>query len=283
LEVLDAVKFAICNEIFEGWALEDAFREIAEAGYEGVEIAPYTLGGPPENLSPRRRDEIRRALDDHGLGVTGLHWLLAHTEGMHVASDDPDTIHRTLQRLTRLADLCADLGGQVLVFGSPQQRSTPMGMTPPEALARATEMWGRWAERAKQLDVAICLEALPPEETDQLTTTAEVIDVVRTIDSPALGMVLDVKSMSSEPTPIPQLIASAAPYLLYVQANDANRGGPGFGETDFVPILQALDAAGYRGPISVEALDQITDPVDVAVRSLAYLRAAAQRAGTADR
>jgi D-psicose/D-tagatose/L-ribulose 3-epimerase len=197
---------------------------------------------------------------------------------MHVASDDPDTISRTLERLNQLAELCADLGGRVLVFGSPQQRSTPAGMKPSEALARATETWSRWAQTAEQLGVTICLEALPTEETDQLTTTAQVIEVVRTIDNPALRMVLDVKSMSSEPTPIPELIASAAPYLSYVQANDANRGGPGFGETDFVPILQALDSAGYRGPISVEALDQINDPVDVAVRSLTYLRAAARQA-----
>ena len=37
------MKFAICNEIFQGWKLEDTFAYAARLGYAGVEIAPFTL------------------------------------------------------------------------------------------------------------------------------------------------------------------------------------------------------------------------------------------------
>jgi D-psicose/D-tagatose/L-ribulose 3-epimerase len=264
--------FAICNEIFEDRSLDDGLTAIADAGYQGVELAPFTLGAPPAELSARRREAIRSSAEDRGLVVTGMHWLLARTEGMHVSSAEPATIARTRQRLAELSRLCADLGGRVLVFGSPGQRSTPPGMPVAEARERAIETFRTWASVAEAHGVTICLEALPPDETDFMTTTAEVLDIVRAVDSPTVRLVLDVKSMSSEGRDIPSLIRSASAELAYVQANDANRGGPGFGNTDFVPILTALSEVGYDGVVSVEAFDVSSGPDDVAVRSLEYLR-----------
>jgi D-psicose/D-tagatose/L-ribulose 3-epimerase len=273
------VRFAICNEIFDDRSLEDGFTAIAEAGYTGVELAPFTLGGSPRELSSERRSAIRRAAGDRGLEVTGMHWLLARTEGMHVSSVDPATIERTRERLADLTRLCADLGGQVLVFGSPAQRSTPPGMPAAEARERAIETFQTWAEAAEADGVTICLEGLPPDETDFMTTTAEVLGIVREVASPAVRLVLDVKSMSSEGTDIPTVIRSASAELAYVQANDANRGGPGFGDTDLVPILRVLREVGYDGVISVEAFDVPSGADDVAVRSLQYLRDCAREAG----
>ena len=40
------MKFAICNEMFEGWKFEDICAAAGDAGYGGVELAPYTLGKP---------------------------------------------------------------------------------------------------------------------------------------------------------------------------------------------------------------------------------------------
>jgi D-psicose/D-tagatose/L-ribulose 3-epimerase len=266
------MRFAMCNELFDDRSLVDGFRAIAQAGYQAVELAPFTLGAPVEELGASERTEIRRSAARLGLEFTGLHWLLARTEGMHVAAADPAVRRRTLDHLNALTDLCADLGGRVLVFGSPGQRSTPAGMAVSEARARSIDLFRAWAAHAEQTGTTICLEALPPEETDFMTTTDEVIEIVRDVDSSAVRLVLDVKSMSSESAPIPDQIARAAPYLAYVQANDANRGGPGFGETDFVPIFRALAAVGYDGDVSVEAFDVATDVDDLAYKSLDYLR-----------
>jgi hypothetical protein len=118
------------------------------------------------------------------------------------------------------------------------------------------------------------------EETDQINTTAEAIAMVRAIDSPSVRIVLDVKSMSAEETPVPDLIALAAPYLADFQANDANRRGPGLGGTAFVPIVRALARAGYDGDVSVEALDRAPDPETVARTGLFLL--ARRRGGDTD-
>ncbi len=69
-----------------------------------------------------------------------------------------------------------------------------------------------------------------------------------------------------------QIIRSARDVLAHFHANDANRRGPGFGDTDFVPIAGALDEIGYRGFVSVEVFDFSPDPRTIASRSLEYLR-----------
>jgi D-psicose/D-tagatose/L-ribulose 3-epimerase len=273
------VRFAICNEIFEDRSVEDGFAAIADTGYEGVEIAPFTLGATPESLSSSDRTRIRSAAAAHSLEVTGLHWLLARTDGMHVSSAEPETAVRTRRRLAELTGLCADLGGRFLVFGSPAQRSTPAGMSREEARARAVDTFRDWAAHAERSGVTICLEGLPADETDFMNSTADVIEVVHAVNSPAVRLVLDVKSMSAESLPMPDLIRSAQGELAYVQVNDANRGGPGFGDTDLVPVLQTLREIGYDGFVSVEAFEFPTGREDVATRSLAYLRRSARLAG----
>ncbi len=275
------MRLAMCNEGFVHQPLAVAFDRIAEAGYTGVELAPYTLGVDPVQLTPAERQEIRAMAADRGLSVTGLHWLLARTTGMHISADDPATQRRTLRYLRGLTELCCDLGGEFLVFGSPGQRSTPPGMSVEAARGRGLQTLEAWASVAEQVGVTVCLEALPTEETDFMNTTAEVAGVVETLRSPALRMVLDVKSMSAEGTPIPELIELAAPHLAYVQANDANRRGPGFGDTDFVPIFRALGNIGYRGWVSVEAFDFSPGVEEMAMTSRRYLTSAAQKAGVA--
>lgn len=270
------MRWAICNEILEDRPLADAFAAFANAGYEALEIAPFTLA-PDAAPSELDAERVRRFAADQGLAILGMHWLLARTEGLHVA--DPARREQTLHRLRSLTRVCAAMGGSIMVFGSPAQRSTPPGMDPAEARSRALEVFGAWAETAHDAGVTVCLEALPRDETAFMTTTQEVIDVVRELDSPAVRLVLDVKSMADERKPMPELIHLAAPYVAHVQANDANRGGPGFGDTDFVPILSALHEIGYDGDISVEAFDYRPDPMTVVTGSIRTLQLAARAAG----
>ncbi len=106
------------------------FAVAAECGYTGIEFAPFTLGSDIRRISPSQRADIRRLAEDAGLEVVGLHWLLAKTEGLHLTSPDPATRRRTAEYLGELARLCRDLGGWVLVLGSPQQRNLLPGVSP---------------------------------------------------------------------------------------------------------------------------------------------------------
>ena len=121
-------KYAICNETFKDWPFQKAFALAAECGYTGIEIAPFTIADYVTRIPTTKRTEVRRQAEKVGLEVVGLHWILAKTHGFHVTSADAAVRGRTVQYLGELARFCADLGGKVLVFGSPKQRDLAPGM-----------------------------------------------------------------------------------------------------------------------------------------------------------
>ena len=47
------MKFAICNEMFHEveWEIEKQFEVAAETGFDGIEIAPFTLAGSVHEIT----------------------------------------------------------------------------------------------------------------------------------------------------------------------------------------------------------------------------------------
>jgi sugar phosphate isomerase/epimerase len=264
-------RYAFCNEGFEGWPLERVAAFVAEVGYQGLELAPFTLCQDVREVAPPERRAIRRTVESAGLEVVGLHWLLAQTEGLQLNDPDPSVREQTAHYLLALIDFCADLGGDVLVFGSPQQRSLRPGWPREAALTSAAEIFHRCGERALQRGVTFCLEPLTTLETDFMTTASEAAEMVRRVDHPGFQMMVDARAASYEGQPIPDIIRQVAPAIRHVHLNDPNRLGPGMGEVDFDPILGALHEVGYDGWLSVEPFDFTPGPECIARESLAYL------------
>jgi len=119
--------------------------------------------------------------------------------------------------------------------------------------------------------VKLCLEPLSPPEADFLNTAAEGVALLERINHPNFALHLDVKAMSTG-GPAPELIRRYAPQTRHFHANDPNRRGPGFGNTDFVPIFQALRDSKYNGWVSVEVFDYSPDPETIARESLRTMR-----------
>jgi sugar phosphate isomerase/epimerase len=272
------MRYAICNETFEGWDHERICRHVAGLGYQGLEIAPFTLGRLITDVSAVRRGELRRQAEEHGLTLLGLHWLLAKTEGLHLTAPDAAVRQKTADYLIALARCCADLGGELLVFGSPAQRRIPTGATRAQAVEYAVDTFRRAQDGFADHGVKLCLEPLAQPEADFLNTCDEALEVLDRLNHPNFALHLDVKAMSSEETPIPDLIRRHAGRTGHFHANDPNRRGPGFGEVDFVPIFRALHESGYTGWVSVEVFDYSPDPETIARESLRYMRECEARA-----
>jgi sugar phosphate isomerase/epimerase len=265
-------KFAICNEIFQGWTLKQAMAHAAATGYDAIEIAPFTLGRYVTDISAAERRQICDMASGAGIAICGIHWVLMHAEGMYLTHNDAGVRERTAKYLCDLVDFCGDLGGKIIVVGSPKQRNLLPGVAPAQAWDWATATFGDAVKRAEARGVTLCLEPLAPAETNFINTAAEAIHFVEQFKSANFKIILDVKAMCSESKPIPQIIRDSSPHFAHFHANDKNLKGPGFGEIDFRPIAAALDEVGYQGYVSVEVFNFDEGPEVIANQSLEYLK-----------
>ena len=273
------MQFALCNEVLQPLPFREQCALAAAQGYDGLEVAPFTLAADPGDITDAQAGEFRRIARDHGLAITGLHWLLVAPAGLSIVDGDDAVRARAVGFMRRLVELCALMGGKYLVHGSPRQRSVPPGATRDQALARATECFAQVAAAAAQAGVVYCIEPLSTRETDLINTVAEAAAIVDAIASPGLKTMIDCSAAGQvERESVAQLMARWVPsgHVAHVQVNDPNRRGPGQGEMRFAPILKELlrlQASGaYRGVVAVEPFDYVPDGPGCAAHSIGYLR-----------
>ena len=266
------MKFGICSEIFQNWKIDDAMVFAKKAGYHGIEIAPFTLAKYVTEVPLAERRRIRETAARIGLEISGIHWVLVQAEGMYLNHTDPAVRSRTARYFCNLVEFCADLGGRVIVVGSPKQRNVMEGVTIEQAWQWATDTFREAVALAAQRDVTICFEPLAPSETNFINTAADAIRFAKQFGSPSMKIILDVKAMCSESKPIPQIIHESRGEFAYFHANDRNLKGPGFGDVDFAPISAALKDVGYDGYVSVEVFKFDEGPEAIATRSIDYLK-----------
>lgn len=268
------MKFGICNETYVGWDFPQTCADIAASGYAGVEIAPFTLNDDPRLLTEQDAKQYGKISRDAGLEVIGLHWLLVKPAGMHLTTPEASVRQKTVEFARHLVRLCHAMGGTIMVWGSPKQRSYTAPDTLSDATARAADAMRQVSELAGSLGVTIAMEPLTTAETNVFTSAEETVRFLRLVNHPACRLHLDVKAMSGETTgkSIPQIIAESKADLAHFHANDPNLRGPGFGEVKFEPIAKALRDAKYNGYVSVEVFDYTPDPKTIARKSIEYLK-----------
>lgn len=267
------MKFAICQELFVDWDWERQCRVSAELGYTGLEVAPFTLASTINDVSAERRRELRKIAENHGLRIIGLHWLLAKTEGLHLTTSDSAVRRKTAQYLIDLGEACADLGGDLMVFGSPFQRNLEPGLSQEQAYSHAAEVFRAAMPQLAERGVRICMEPLTPKETDFVNTCADAVRLMDLVDHPLFVLHQDVKAMlGAETDSIPALIARHVDRLGHFHVNDSNLLGPGMGPTDYHPILKALVDSGYDGWVSLEVFDYSPGGEHIARESIEYLK-----------
>jgi sugar phosphate isomerase/epimerase len=271
------MKYAFCNEMFGQQPFDQVFATARSLGYTGVEFAPFTLLEPVEpfdanDVPSQRRAEVKQQAADAGLEVVGLHWLLAKTAGLHLTSSEAPVRKATVDYLKTLAQLCADVGGKLMVLGSPQQRKLLPGVAYNQAEEYAADVLRAAMPACRDLDVTIALEPLSPKECDFLLTAKSAIKLCELVDSPHCKLHLDVKAMASEQPPFETIIHDSRDWLVHFHVNDPNLLGPGMGDVKYDKIMPALAEIGYHGWLSLEVFKYEPSPEEIARQSIEYLR-----------
>jgi sugar phosphate isomerase/epimerase len=269
------MRIALCNEVLRELEFVVQCARAAALGYDGIELAPFTVSENPHLLGAEDRARLRRAAADAGIAITGLHYLLVTPPGLSILSGDAAVRRRTVEVMRRLVGLCADLGGRVLVHGSPGQRQIPPGEDPAVAWARARDALAAIAAEAEAAGVTYCIEPLSRRQTNFINTVAEAVRLVEAIGSPAVRTMVDTSSAgAAEDLPVADLIDRWLPtgMVRHIHVNDTNRRGPGQGENLFAPVFAGLVRHGYAGVVGVEPFDYQPDGLASAARAIGYIR-----------
>ena len=206
------MRFAICNETYQGWDLAKTCESVRKTGYDGLEIAPFTLNEDTRNITIAKAKAVGNTVRDHGLEVVGLHWLLVKPEGMHLTtlmtrSAKNPRFRKTLGRpLRHVGDAR---------FGKPKQRNVAEDDNYDAAFARAADLLRSLGEHCQSCGVSVAMEPLGAQETNFLTSAKETIALIDRIDNPNIRLHLDVKAMYAEGGSIPDIIGSSKDYTIH--------------------------------------------------------------------
>ena len=126
---------------------------------------------------------MRKIAEDAGVPVTGLHYLLVAPKGLSITSTDAAVRERTVDVIRRLIALAHDLGGTMIVHGSPAHRRLEPGHE--EAGRRyGIECWAAIAKDAEAAGITYCIEPLHQPDANFVNTVEEAAAIVRQIGSP---------------------------------------------------------------------------------------------------
>lgn len=227
-------------------AAVELIPRIAKLGFDAVEL-------PLEDLAVVDARQIRQLISDHGLQVSVCG---AFGPGRDLTNDDPAVRLSTWDYIRGCLDFAATVGASCL--GGPLYSEVGKRRQLPEAERRAE--WQLAAagirtacDAAAERGLKIAIEPLNRFETDLVHTAADAVRMVREVDHPAAGVMLDSFHMTIEEDDLEKAIRTAGPYLLHVQVSENQRGIPGTGLTNWDAFARGLKAIDYRGMVTIES------------------------------
>lgn len=264
------MKLAVSNIAWEHPETPAHLELLRSLGCEGVELAPSCIWPEPIEATAAERTAVRRQVADAGLEVVGFHALFFTRPDLELFRDQASR-RDLVDYLKGLIHLAADLGGRILVVGSPKNR-TRHGRPPAEALPWAAEAYRDAAIEAASVGVEVCIEPLPAKETEFIVSSDEGAMLVNLVNHPGFGLHLDAKAMVEQGEDIAEALGRHGRAVRHFHVGDPGLAPPGSSGLDHKPIARALRAGGYDRYVSIEMRRGFGPTRDVITQSVNYVR-----------
>jgi sugar phosphate isomerase/epimerase len=245
--------------------LPAAFDRLCELEYDGIELMvrnPWTLDGK----------HLALELAERHLKLAGL--CSGHVFGedhLGLVGPDPENCRQAMIRLKGFIDFAGEFFGPGALINIGRSRGVGDPADPVGTLDRMVEAFQHLAQHASGSGVLVVLEPINSNQANFIHTTQEGLEIVRRVDHPNFGLMLDVYHMNIEDVSIEGSIREAGAACWFVHFADNNRKWPGSAHLDFGKAVEALNNINYDGFASLEILPW-PDPDSAAVSSIQYLR-----------
>jgi sugar phosphate isomerase/epimerase len=274
------MKLAFSTNAFTRFALPEAIRAIAQAGFAGVEILADTPHAYPDAIDQALTDQVKRLLDETGLTVSNInancsfgYWKHAPPEPYFEPSlISPDATHRAdrTRLILRTLEFAAAVGARNVSITSGRMLG---GMPPDRAAAQFAASIRPVLDAADRLGIDVGIECEPGLYLEYIAELREWVDRLR---HPRLGANLDVGHSQVIGESIPQVIQLMRGRIWNLHIEDIPGRKhyhmiPGEGTLDWLCLRQALTDIGYDRFLTVELYTHTADPHDAARRSHAFL------------
>jgi sugar phosphate isomerase/epimerase len=238
---------------------EAAAREAAALGFRYADVVALA----------ERPEAHREALADTGLLVGCASVGRGLPDGHTLDGPSAETRRAALEVMKQQVADAARLGATLAYV-------VPTTDPSPEALTRFAEACGLLATFAAQRMVRLCVEHVPGRA---LPTAAAALDWLEQIGHDNLALLLDVGHCLISGEDPAAVIARAGPRLGYVHFDD-NDGvsdlhlpllAGRWTEARLAAVVDALRAAGYRGPLALELNPENPRPAEALAQGKALL------------
>ncbi len=225
----------------------DLIPKVAEMGYDGVEI-PFT------DLDVLDAPATRRACEAAGVGLTSCCVL---APGESLCGEAPEQRAAGLERLRRMIDLTAEMGGCVMAgpLYAPVRELTGRPRTQDE-WDWCVEGLRAAAGHAEGAGVTLAIEPLNRFETHVLNTVGDAVRLAREVASPNLKVQIDTFHGNIEEKDTAAAIRAAGAMVGHFHASENDRGLPGTGQVRWAEAFAALRDIGYGGWVTIESFAQ---------------------------
>jgi sugar phosphate isomerase/epimerase len=230
---------------------DEAFRQIAAAGYELVELA----AGPPHlDLSAMGADaraDVKSGLNKHGLNCVSTNPL-----ELNPITANPDLSEATYRQYRAAIELSADLGATNVVMIS--GRMSPLVAMPlPQAKDLLRNQLDRLVPISRKLGVTLSIEAVP---YGFLQTATEIEQFIDEFDLTDVGITLDCANLHFVGSDSVTELNDHCTKVSVVHISDSWRHRwahtqVGRAEIDFAAIGATLQRLQFQGPTVYELAD----------------------------
>jgi D-psicose/D-tagatose/L-ribulose 3-epimerase len=273
------MKYAICNELFGKMDFKSGCQLISKHGYTGIEIAPFTIFSNQyelDNLNFLKINQIKSVLKKNNLQFVGFHWLFSGFSGFHLFSSDSKVREKTYNHLKKLINLVGELGGGVLILGSPEERKI-LNMSVEKAERILVERLKELSSHLKNNGAMILLEALPRKYTNIINTLEQAKNMIGKINSEQVKGMFDFHNCTDEKQTWAELIDQYFTMIKHVHLNEIDGSYPGLGTSDFLPAFRVMEKRKYKHWISMEVFEKPKDAEYVICQVRNYLHMIEQK------